>query len=321
MLARDGRGARSLPALLLPAQLAARAVLLAGLDGRHRADPGRDGLRRAARLPARRVLARALVAVRARRRTRRARCARSRAAAWCSRPSPLARLLRPAPPPAPPRRARGARARGEAGRGLVPARSAHLALLGDKRLLFHESGAGFVMYGVQRRSWVAMGDPVGPPEVAARARLAVPRARRPARRARRLLRGRRRGPAGLPRPRACTLRKLGEEARVPLDRLLARGRRAQGPARTRRRACAREGCRFEVLAARRGRRRCSPTLRAVSDAWLRSKSTREKRFSLGFFDPAYLQRCPVARGAARRADRRLRERVGAATRGRSSRST
>src|SRR5262249_52156673 len=43
--------------------------------------------------------------------------------------------------------------------------SAHLGLLGDKRLLLHESGSGFVMYGVNRRSWVSMGDPVGPPEI------------------------------------------------------------------------------------------------------------------------------------------------------------
>ncbi len=46
----------------------------------------------------------------------------------------------------------------------APESSAHLALLGDKALLFSESGRGFLMYGVARRSWVAMGDPVGAPE-------------------------------------------------------------------------------------------------------------------------------------------------------------
>ena len=43
----------------------------------------------------------------------------------------------------------------------------NLALLGDKMLLFSESGKGFIMYGVEGRSWVAMGDPVGPQEEAA----------------------------------------------------------------------------------------------------------------------------------------------------------
>ena len=42
----------------------------------------------------------------------------------------------------------------------------HLALLGDKELLFDDQQSGFVMYGVEGRVWVALGDPVGPPEVA-----------------------------------------------------------------------------------------------------------------------------------------------------------
>src|SRR5205823_5359531 len=41
---------------------------------------------------------------------------------------------------------------------------ANLALLGDKSLLFSDSGQTFVMYGVAGRSWVALGDPVGPSE-------------------------------------------------------------------------------------------------------------------------------------------------------------
>src|SRR5882672_7460359 len=39
-----------------------------------------------------------------------------------------------------------------------------LALVGDKALLFSESGRSFIMYGVERRSWIAMGDPIGPRE-------------------------------------------------------------------------------------------------------------------------------------------------------------
>ena len=41
-----------------------------------------------------------------------------------------------------------------------------LAYLRDKALLFNEDKTGFVMYGVEGRTWAALGDPVGPPEVA-----------------------------------------------------------------------------------------------------------------------------------------------------------
>ncbi len=38
---------------------------------------------------------------------------------------------------------------------------ANLATLGDKRFMFaNDGGEGFVMYGVQGTSWIAMGDPV-----------------------------------------------------------------------------------------------------------------------------------------------------------------
>jgi lysylphosphatidylglycerol synthetase-like protein (DUF2156 family) len=37
----------------------------------------------------------------------------------------------------------------------------NLALLGDKRFLFSESGHSFLMFGVRGRSWIAMGPPVG----------------------------------------------------------------------------------------------------------------------------------------------------------------
>ena len=43
---------------------------------------------------------------------------------------------------------------------------ANLALLGDKALMFDDQQKGFVMYSVEGRSWVALGDPIGPPEVA-----------------------------------------------------------------------------------------------------------------------------------------------------------
>ncbi|MEO8315167.1 MAG: phosphatidylglycerol lysyltransferase domain-containing protein, partial [Pseudomonadota bacterium] len=45
--------------------------------------------------------------------------------------------------------------------------NANLVLLGDKNLLFSADDRGFIMFRPVGRSWIAMGDPVGPPEVRA----------------------------------------------------------------------------------------------------------------------------------------------------------
>jgi phosphatidylglycerol lysyltransferase len=43
-----------------------------------------------------------------------------------------------------------------------PEARANLALLGDKRILFHPAGDSFLMFGIVRRSWVVLGEPIGP---------------------------------------------------------------------------------------------------------------------------------------------------------------
>ncbi|MEA2488794.1 MAG: phosphatidylglycerol lysyltransferase, partial [Acidobacteriota bacterium] len=48
----------------------------------------------------------------------------------------------------------------------APATVGFLALLPDKTLLVNDERTAFVMYGVQGRSWVSMGDPIGPPRAA-----------------------------------------------------------------------------------------------------------------------------------------------------------
>jgi phosphatidylglycerol lysyltransferase len=54
-----------------------------------------------------------------------------------------------------------------------------------------------------------------------------------------------------------------------------------------------EGCRFEILTSE-GVTEALPELRAISDAWLGEKKTREKGFSLGYFAEEYLSRFPIA---------------------------
>jgi phosphatidylglycerol lysyltransferase len=169
--------------------------------------------------------------------------------------------------------------------------SANLALLGDKELLFSESGSAFLMYGVEGRSWVALGDPVGEesemPELAWSFRelsdrfggwtvfYQVP-------------------PQTLPLylDLGLTLLKLGEEGRVPLERFSADGK-APKKIRYDARKAEREGCCFEVL-PRDELPAVLPELREVSDAWLVEKRAREKGFSLGFFDERYLRHFPTA---------------------------
>ncbi|WP_020677786.1 bifunctional lysylphosphatidylglycerol flippase/synthetase MprF [Geopsychrobacter electrodiphilus] len=172
-----------------------------------------------------------------------------------------------------------------------PVTMPNLALLGDKALLFDDQRNGFVMYGVERHSWIALGDPVGPPEItqdlAWKYRELVER------------HGGQTvfyevGTAMLHvyLDMGLTLFKLGEVARVPLAEFSLEGATRKGLRYTYNRLN-RDGCSFEVQPAS-ALPELMPELRRVSDAWLREKSTREKGFSLGCFDEDYLLNFPVA---------------------------
>ncbi|MCH2169777.1 bifunctional lysylphosphatidylglycerol flippase/synthetase MprF [Myxococcota bacterium] len=172
-----------------------------------------------------------------------------------------------------------------------PHASSHLALLGDKSFLFSEGDEGLLMYGVAGRSWVSMGDPMGPPEV--RSELAWQL---------RELSDRQGGwpvfyevgPSELPLylDLGLSLHKLGEEGRVMLSGFDLEGSSRKGLRQTRRRA-ERDGCSMEVI-PKQDVTSSMDELARVSEAWLGGKNTREKRFSLGAFDPGYLERMPVA---------------------------
>jgi phosphatidylglycerol lysyltransferase len=172
-----------------------------------------------------------------------------------------------------------------------PESMAYLALVGDKPLLFNESGTAFLMYAVSGRSWVCMGDPVGPAEEATElAWRFVERADRH--------HGwacfYQVGPGALPRylDMGLTLLKLGEEATVPLADFSLEGPERRG-LRQSVHKLEREGYVFEVL-PREAVPELLPQLRAISEAWLEQKHTREKGFSLGHFAPRYLAEGPLA---------------------------
>jgi phosphatidylglycerol lysyltransferase len=202
----------------------------------------------------------------------------------------LARLLRPAPPePGRPQREEIERAAALA--AAAPETSANLALLGDKTLLFSGAGDGFLMYGVSGRSWISMGDPVG--SDAARRELAwLFRERADRHQAWTVFYEV--GPERLPLYLDLGLSplKIGEEARVPLAGFSLEGR-AHRDLRQIHNRFERDGGSFEIApaAAVPG---LLPQLEAISDAWLGGKHVREKGFSLGWFEPGYLERFPVA---------------------------
>jgi lysylphosphatidylglycerol synthetase-like protein (DUF2156 family) len=168
---------------------------------------------------------------------------------------------------------------------------ANLALLGDKRFLFSESGGSFLMFGVRGRSWIAMGPPVGRrderTELFWRFReLADAHAARPGFYAL--------GPDDLPDlvDLGFSIQKIGESAAVPLASFSLEGRR-RGNLRRSWRKTGEEGATFEVLSSvELGA--AVDELRDVSDAWLAHHSGDEKTFSLGHFDPAYVAEFPVA---------------------------
>ncbi|HEX9084945.1 MAG TPA: bifunctional lysylphosphatidylglycerol flippase/synthetase MprF, partial [Gemmatimonadaceae bacterium] len=168
---------------------------------------------------------------------------------------------------------------------------AHLAMLGDKALLFSETGRSMIMYGVAGRSWIALGDPLGPEsergELAWRFRENADQH------------------GGWPVfyevsakhlpiyiDLGLTLFKLGEEAIIPLPDFSLEGGVRKALRRTRKDAV-KAGATFEMIPAE-DTHIFLPGLRQISDEWLATKRTKEKGFSLGRFDEQYLSGFPVA---------------------------
>lgn len=168
---------------------------------------------------------------------------------------------------------------------------AMLAYTGDKNFLVSAAGDAFLMYRVQGRSWIVMGDPVGPGEAWSELVWAL------------------RSACDAAHGRLCFYQvsedmlpllvdlgliamKYGEEAQVPLAAFTLDGPRAKPLRHALRRAEAAD-LHFHVVPAAQVPA-LIPQLRTVSDAWLAAKGGHEKRFSLGRFDPAYLARFDCA---------------------------
>lgn len=171
-----------------------------------------------------------------------------------------------------------------------PSAESNLAFLGDKQFFLSADRKAFIMYGVAGQTWVAMGDPVGPVDQWTELLWEFKQASHD------------HGDRSvfyqvghehlhLYLDMGLTLLKLGEEARVPLSTFSLEGS-SRKKLRYTHRKLSKEGCRFEMIAPD-DQMTYIDTLKAISDAWLEGKNTREKGFSMGSFEPGYLQYFPV----------------------------
>jgi phosphatidylglycerol lysyltransferase len=182
----------------------------------------------------------------------------------------------------------------EAARAIVarsPRADASLALLADKPLLFNPARTAFVMFGISGRSWVALGDPVGPPEereeLAWRFREEADR-----RGAAPVFYGATGEMLSTYGDMGLALIRLGEEAVVPLGDFSLDGEDRKHPRRAWKEV-AHRGVTFEWVPAA-DVPALIPELQAVSDEWLARRKMREMAFSMGRFDAEYLSHFPHA---------------------------
>lgn len=166
-----------------------------------------------------------------------------------------------------------------------------LALLGDKQILFSKSKKSFLMYSQSGKSLIALGEPVGD---ANEHRELIWEFREKADlmgfnpvfyqvEAKNLSHY---IDVGL------TLSKLGEEALIKLDTFSLEGGRHSNQRHTLRRI-ERERFIFRVLTTEEVHSRITE-LKAVSDAWLIHKKSKEKSFSLGRFSEEYISHMQIA---------------------------
>ncbi len=172
-----------------------------------------------------------------------------------------------------------------------PRSDSALAFTGDKRFLVGSHGDCFVMFRPQGRTWVVMGDPVGPRE---RWGELVWDLRRLADLSNALLCFYQASEAMLPLLVELGLltMKYGEEAIVDPTAFTLQGPRMKGLRNSRARAM-RDGVTLQIVPQTEVPR-WLPRLQPISDGWLARHKAQEKGFSLGGFDAQYMTRFDLA---------------------------
>ena len=169
--------------------------------------------------------------------------------------------------------------------------SANLVFLKDKSIFYNKKGNCFVMYRIKGHSWVVLGDPVGPLEewgttirefltqcdlyngMAVFTEISKKQ-------------------LSLYLDMGFSLLKLGEEARIHLPSFSLEAPHARNLRYVLKKTHER-GFGFSIVFPPHDGA-LWPRLMQISDAWLKTKKTKEKQFSLGFYNEAYLSRFPLA---------------------------
>lgn len=167
----------------------------------------------------------------------------------------------------------------------------HLVLTGDKYIMWSPSKKSFLMFGVTNRFWIAMGDPVGEPSEFEEI---VWRFRESADKVAAQIAFYEIGIKSIPLylDLGLSLIKLGQQALIPLEDFGLEGKKRQN-FRSAINKYQREGFSFEIVYSHQVES-ILPNLKRISDAWLKEKNAKEKRFSLGFFNEEYLKHCELA---------------------------
>ncbi len=178
--------------------------------------------------------------------------------------------------------------------GIVAAQGdpeACLALSGDKALFFSDAEDAVIMYAIHGKSWIAYSDPIGPEEAIdplawAFFEEAFDNACRPVF----YEVGERHLPLWI--EMGFSLHKIGEEAVVDLPGFSLKGGKFK-KMRAAHNKTLKQGLSFEMLSPPHSGALLDE-LAGVSTAWLGGKTGREKGFSVGRFEPGYLNRFPIA---------------------------
>jgi phosphatidylglycerol lysyltransferase len=174
-----------------------------------------------------------------------------------------------------------------------PRSKAYLALLGDKEFMFDPAQHAFLMFGRCGRSWICLGDPVGPAAVAPGLINSFIRHVR-ADGGRPVFHEVGADYLALYLGHDLAVLKIAEEARIRLSAFSLAGHSHQ-TLRNAVRSAERTGVLFELLEDD-DLARSIEELGWVSSAWLAAHHGREKRFSMGRFDPAYIRHFRMATG-------------------------